>query len=299
MALRRCFSAKITEADPFKSLSVSAQALYLHLCMAADDDGFINNAVSISSQMDGGIMALDELTEKRFLLRYDGVYVVKHWRIANSLKNDRNKGLNYPEIAAKIWIKGNRSYTDHPIPEGKTLYEDREKKAPPAEWIPDGFQMDSERIPNGFLTEPNLTEPNRTEPNRTEAAYAAGVWGKIIAKYPSERVGNRRAAEEAYRAAVHSQADADEMLRNLEQWLHSEQWDKEGGRYIPILSNWIMRETWKTRPTKMAIPNASCEMGLAEIEAIWQTMGKSAEERKRLREAWLQDHPGYSESGVI
>ena len=269
MALRRCFSAKITEADPFKALSVSAQALYLHLCMAADDDGFINNAVSISSQMDGGVMALDELTEKRFLLRYGGVYVVKHWRIANSLKNDRNKEPNYPKVAQQIWVKLNRAYTDHPVSGCKTLFEIKTGRTPDSEWNPNGIQTESKWNPNGILTEENRTELNRTELNRTEAALTAEAWGKILDLYPSERVGNQRAAEEAYRAAVYNQADADEMLSNLTLWLQSEQWAKEGGRYVPLLSNWIGRGTWHSKPPKLVTPKgASGELGEAEYEAI-------------------------------
>ena len=49
MAERRMFTKKVTDDDNFMALSSSAQALYLHLSMSADDDGFCNQ-VSISLQ---------------------------------------------------------------------------------------------------------------------------------------------------------------------------------------------------------------------------------------------------------
>ena len=48
MADRRCFHRKILESDSFRKLPATTQILYVHLCMAADDDGFINIAESIS-----------------------------------------------------------------------------------------------------------------------------------------------------------------------------------------------------------------------------------------------------------
>ena len=47
MAERRMFAKTIVESDAFLSQSVKAQCLYLHLGMSADDDGILNNALSI------------------------------------------------------------------------------------------------------------------------------------------------------------------------------------------------------------------------------------------------------------
>lgn len=44
---RRMFHSDIVESDAFLDLPFSAQALYLHLGMAADDDGFVNENVLI------------------------------------------------------------------------------------------------------------------------------------------------------------------------------------------------------------------------------------------------------------
>lgn len=49
------FSMKIVDSDPFKEMPLSAQALYFHLVMNADDEGFLNNAKSVQRS----IMASD------------------------------------------------------------------------------------------------------------------------------------------------------------------------------------------------------------------------------------------------
>ena len=43
MAERRMFSKQIIDSDVFLDMPLSTQALYFHLSMRADDDGFINN----------------------------------------------------------------------------------------------------------------------------------------------------------------------------------------------------------------------------------------------------------------
>ena len=51
MAERRMFTAKIVESDDFTEMPFSAQCLYFHLNMNADDDGFLNNAKRYASQL--------------------------------------------------------------------------------------------------------------------------------------------------------------------------------------------------------------------------------------------------------
>lgn len=275
MAGRRCLSSKITESDPFYALPESAQALYLHLNMQADDDGFINNAASVSARFKGGAAALKKLVEKRFLLKFDDVYVIKHWRISNSLKNDRLKPLSYASISQKIWVKGNKAYTDHPVPGCITLFEVRTGTKPSADWIPTGFQMDSSFFPNGFPTEHNLTKPNITEPNPTEEKDVGAVFREIYQGYPNGKAGNAKAAENAFRQVVGTFEDCKLMFDNLKLWKQSEQWNKDDGKYIPYLCNWILRGTWREQPAKMAIPKgASGELGAAELEFIRRALAE-------------------------
>lgn len=271
MANRRCFSSKITESDEFFRLPTDAQALYLHLNMISDDDGFVNAAESATARIKNGKKSLSILVEKRFVLRFGSVYVIKHWRISNSLKNDRVKPLLYSEIAKKIWVKQNKAYTDHPENGCITLYETRTGLKP--EWNPNGIQKESTRNPNGILTEPNLTKPNLTEPNLTGEAGSIDQFEMVWREYPDSRKGNKESAYQAYIQVCPDSALS--MLESLRQWKQSEQWNKDDGKYIPYLVNWLLRGTWTEKPDKMAIPKgASGVLGDAEMEAIRRVLSQ-------------------------
>lgn len=262
MGERRCLHKKIIESDAFYDLTPIAQALYVHLCLVADDDGFVNCADSVVKRFRNGRVSVELLSSKRFILRYKDIVVVKHWRMMNSLKNDRLKPLQYPELAKHIWIKENKAYTDHFIEGCQNLFEVRT-----------GIHMESSRNPNGFLKEPNITEPNITEPNRNGQQPGGGVFREILMNYPRAHIGNPAQAENAFHMAVSSEEAAQDMLESLAQWKNSEQWSKEGGRYIPMLVNWIKNGIWRTRPARMRTCNgASGELGQAELEAIQQLL---------------------------
>lgn len=115
MAERRCFTQKIINSDAFLDMPLSSQALYFHLAMGADDDGFVNNPRRIQRLVGASEDDLKLLIAKRFALACEeGVIVIKHWRMHNTLKKDRLKKPHYPEIAARLYIKENGSYTENP-----------------------------------------------------------------------------------------------------------------------------------------------------------------------------------------
>lgn len=112
MAQRRMFTKKVTDDDNFMSLSSSAQALYLHLSMCADDDGFCNQITVSMFKAHASVQDLQALLEKRYIYQFEnGVIVIKHWRMANALRKDRYTPTNFQEEFAKLDIKDNGAYT--------------------------------------------------------------------------------------------------------------------------------------------------------------------------------------------
>lgn len=239
MADRRMIHRKIVESDAFYALSDGAQSLYHHLTINADDDGFLNSANGIARKVKLGAKKLDELVSKRFLLKFGDIYVIKHWRYANSLKNDRLKPLAYPAIAQKIWIKDDRAYTDHPMDGCKTLFEHKGGVLN-APRNPSGFHSDSTWIPN--RTEQKGTEQKGTEPNPEEDFQT------LISEYPEARVGSISQAKDMFSMVICSPEEFGQAMSNLALWKESEQWKKEGGRYIPYLFNWLDRGQWQHAP---------------------------------------------------
>lgn len=112
MAERRCFTKKITESDAFLDMPLSTQCLYFHLNMSADDDGFVNNPKKIARMIGCNDDDIKLLIAKNFVLVFEsGVIVIKHWRMHNTLQNDRYHKTDYQEEFSKLMLKDNRSYT--------------------------------------------------------------------------------------------------------------------------------------------------------------------------------------------
>ena len=112
MAEKRMISSKITDHDNFTTLPASAQALYLHLVLSADDDGFCAQTNSAMLKAHAKKKDIDELVKRRYLIRFDsGVYAVKHWKMQNSIRPDRYHETEYKEEKALLNVKPNGSYT--------------------------------------------------------------------------------------------------------------------------------------------------------------------------------------------
>lgn len=92
MAERRMFAKTIIDSDMFLDMPVTAQLLYFHLCMRADDDGFINNPKRIMRDVRCGDDDMKMLIAKKYIIPFEsGVVVIKHWRIHNYIQKDRYK----------------------------------------------------------------------------------------------------------------------------------------------------------------------------------------------------------------
>lgn len=112
MAERRMFTEKIVESDAFLDMPLSTQALYFHLCMNADDDGFVKNPRKIQKMLGASDDDCKLLVNKRFILPFEsGVIVVKHWRMHNLLRKDRYKPTEYIEEKSMLYLKENGAYT--------------------------------------------------------------------------------------------------------------------------------------------------------------------------------------------
>lgn len=112
MAERRMFAKTIIDSDAFLDMPASAQALYFHLAMRADDDGFINNPKKVMRIVGASNDDAKILLTKRFLLEFDsGIIVIKHWWMHNYIQKDRYKPTVYQEEKAQLSKKPNGSYT--------------------------------------------------------------------------------------------------------------------------------------------------------------------------------------------
>ena len=111
MALKRMFSLSINNSDAFLNLSVSAQSLYFHLGMRADDRGYIFNVSAITRMTKTNMNDLKELVDNKFVLeRPKGLILIKAWKINNTLMHPLE--TNFIEDFRKIHTERNGMYTE-------------------------------------------------------------------------------------------------------------------------------------------------------------------------------------------
>jgi hypothetical protein len=112
MAHKRMFSRDITGSDVFREMPASAQNLYFHLGMEADDDGFIGAYKTVQRAVSSADDDLKILLGKRFIIRFDsGVLVVKHWLINNTIRKDRYNETRYRDEKRSLYLKDNLAYS--------------------------------------------------------------------------------------------------------------------------------------------------------------------------------------------
>lgn len=118
MAERRMFAKTIIDSDAFLDMPLTTQALYFHLSMRADDDGFINNPKKIMRMIGASDDELRLLVAKSFIIPFEsGVCVIKHWKIHNYLRIDRYKPTVYVEEKLMLNTKENKAYSIKPMEE--------------------------------------------------------------------------------------------------------------------------------------------------------------------------------------
>ena len=147
MAERRMFAKTIIDSDAFLDMPLSAHALYFHLSMRADDDGFVNNPKKIQRMIGASDDDCKLLIMKNFIITFDsGVIVIKHWKIHNYIRNDRYKETVYQDEKAMLTEKENKAYSLG---------------------IPNGYQLDTQvSIGKDSLVKDSIVEDSVEEPKK-------------------------------------------------------------------------------------------------------------------------------------
>jgi hypothetical protein len=107
---RRMFATQIVNSDPFLDLPSSTQALYFHLGVHCDDDGFVypKKVIRMVGASDD---ELKLLLAKKFLVAFEsGVVVQKHWRINNYIRPDRYQKTAHVSEMAQLRLDSGKVY---------------------------------------------------------------------------------------------------------------------------------------------------------------------------------------------
>ena len=228
MAERRMFAKTIIDSDAFVDMPLSTQALYFHLSMRGDDDGFINNPKKIQRMIGASDDDLKLLILKRFIIPFDsGIVVIKHWKIHNYIRNDRYKPTVYTSEKAMITSKENGAYT-----EVDTV------------GIPNGYQMDTQySIGKDSLSQDSVVEDNTppAPPSDTVSQEFNELWelyprkeGKKAAFASYQRAKKKGNAFEDVRAGILNYLDyiktkkiEPQFIKQGSTWFNGEHWNDE------------------------------------------------------------------------
>ena len=105
MANRRMFSLDVVDTDIFLDLPISSQALYFHLGMRADDDGFVSSPKRVTAMIGANQDDLKLLIVKGFVIALEGgVVVIRHWKQNNYIQSDRHKDTVYQNQMAALTV---------------------------------------------------------------------------------------------------------------------------------------------------------------------------------------------------
>lgn len=118
MAQRRMFAKTVIDSDAFLDMPATAQLLYFHLAMRADDDGFINKPKTIMRMTGCKDDDINLLIAKKFIIPFEtGVVVIKHWKIHNYIAKDRYSETKYVDEKSLLTLDKNNAYTlcDTPV----------------------------------------------------------------------------------------------------------------------------------------------------------------------------------------
>ena len=220
------FAKTIIDSDAFVDMPLSTQALYFHLSMRADDDGFINNPKKIQRMIGASDDDLKLLILKRFIIPFDsGIVVIKHWKIHNYIRNDRYKPTVYTSEKAMITSKENGAYT-----EVDTI------------GIPNGYQMDTQdRLGKGSLSQDSIVEDN-ISPSAQPSDTVSEEFKELWELYP--RKEGKKAALASYQRAKKKGVHFDDVRAGILNYLDYIKVKKIEPQFIKQGSTWFNGEHW-------------------------------------------------------
>lgn len=216
MARRRMFSLDVVDTDAFLDLPASSQSLYFHLGMRADDDGFISSPRRIASTVNASADDLKLLIAKGFIIPFaSGVCVVRDWKINNYIQRDRYTPTLYSEEKGQLESSKNGRY----LPLDTKCIQTVSKTDT------------QDRLELEYISSPSAQSAGKGN----DASFSA-FWDA----YP-RKVG-KGAAQKAFSKA---KVPLTVLLSALEQQKQSDQWNRDGGQYIPYPATWLNQRRWE------------------------------------------------------
>jgi DnaD/phage-associated family protein len=111
MAQKRMINKIVSDEDRFMDMHAESQALYFHMNLKADDEGFVAGPYRLLRMLNIGRERLDELADSEFIFLFgSGIALIRHWHIHNNLRRDRVRETIYQDEKALVCMDDCRIY---------------------------------------------------------------------------------------------------------------------------------------------------------------------------------------------
>ena len=249
MANRRMFSKDVVETDKFLNMPLTSQALYFHLGMEADDDGFVASPKKVQRSIGCSEGDLQILASRGFIIPFEsGIVVLVHWKQNNYIQADRYRKTVHKEEAALLQ-NDNYVYSlvptcIHPVSSldpQDSIGKDRVGK--------DSIELDKDNIDKdniyvcSELSPVSKMDTEKTEPEKVEtvevepvpSGYKIILLDKSFYEIPLEKLNFWK---ESYPAV-----DVEQEIRNMEAWADANPTRrKTRNGVVRFITNWLKRE---------------------------------------------------------
>ena len=241
MAKKRMFNNDVLDTDAFLGMPLSAQALYFHLNMRADDDGFISNPRRVQKYVGASEDDLKLLIVKNFIIVFDdGVIVIKHWRMHNTIQKDRYRKTNYVEDLKLLGIKENKAYTLNVSNMETKCIQNVSSD------IDLDIGLDKDIDLNNIYGQGHLDQAgskNENDLGEPKKEIWEEQFEEFYKKYPKKV--KKQDVKKWFKKNKPSSELFSSMINSLEQFRGSKDWLKEKGQYIPYPSTWLNQKRWE------------------------------------------------------
>lgn len=241
MAKKRMFNNDVLDTDAFLGMPLSAQALYFHLNMRADDDGFISNPRRVQKYVGASEDDLKLLIVKNFIIVFDdGVIVIKHWRMHNTIQKDRYRKTNYVEDLKLLGIKENKAYTLNVSNMETKCIQNVSSD------IDLDIGLDKDIDLNNIYGQDDLDQAgskNENDLGEPKKEIWEEQFEEFYKKYPKKV--KKQDVKKWFKKNKPSSELFSSMINSLEQFRGSKDWLKEKGQYIPYPSTWLNQKRWE------------------------------------------------------
>lgn len=101
----------LVDSDRFLEMPPTTQNLYFHLCVRADDDGFVDSPKKVQRMVCANDDDFKLLIAKNYVIPFEsGIVVITHWNIHNSIRKDTYKKTIYQNEKKEISLNKSRIY---------------------------------------------------------------------------------------------------------------------------------------------------------------------------------------------